>query len=133
MTGTTIGTTSGTTSTSSDTAGATAGPPSNPTSAPQPSISQSEYNTIAYTLPVSSGAPPPTTGVVTVKPTGGYTAGGDSGTPFTVATVGTDGITSTTVIVSPTITLGEGLPTGSGPVSSFPRYVSRTNTSRTDP
>lgn len=79
---------------------------------------------MAYTLLVSSGAPPPTTGVVTVKSTVGYTAGGDPGTPFTVATVGTDGVTSTTVIVSPTISLGEGVPTGPAPVVSFPKYVS---------
>jgi hypothetical protein len=103
--------------------GITTPPTTSTTQTPQPPPS-SEYNTIAYTIPVSSGAPPPTTGVVTVKSTGGYTAGGDPGTPFTVATVGTNGITSTVVIVSPTISLGEGLPTGSAPVVSFPRYAS---------
>jgi hypothetical protein len=124
MTGITTGTMStATSSPTSATIGITTPPTTGTTQTPQPPPS-SQYNTIAYTLPVSSGAPPPTTGVVTVKSTGGYTAGGDPGTPFTVATVGTDGITSTIVIVSPTISLGEGLPTGSAPVVSFPRYAS---------
>ena len=124
MTGITTGTMStATSSPTSATTGITTPPTTSTTQTPQPPPS-SQYNTIAYTLPVSSGAPPPTTGVVTVKSTGGYTAGGDPGTPFTVATVGTNGITSTVVIVSPTISLGEGLPTGSAPVVSFPRYAS---------
>lgn len=124
ITGITTGTMStATSSPTSATTGITTPPTTSTTQTPQP-LPSSQYNTIAYTLPVSSGAPPPTTGVVTVKSTGGYTAGGDPGTPFTVATVGTDGITSTVVIVSPTISLGEGLPTGSAPVVSFPRYAS---------